>query len=218
MPSGELRNTGFVVDLFMDADRNLVTTQVLHVDSNEGESWSGWDAEQMYKFFAEHAGIESRQPPIPAAATSASTTPSATLSRTEMPPAPKGPVTLKLDEVKIIPEGAAGPSQIVVDSNPFDLDLSVRVAGPVGTRAIPYTAYVHARRAGGGRVVLAEHPGELQKTQETIRIRVPAGKLPQGAYSLTTYIILSGTNTKGLSGLPGHALATSKLLVAGAAS
>jgi len=208
--SGELRNEGFVVDLFVDDRRNVVTTQVLHVKSNDGESWSGWDGGQLSRFFAKHAGAalqgpEEHQPDAVAGAQPA--TPAAEPGKSELS-------KLTLEDVTITPEGAAAPSQVVAGSRPFDVTLSVRISGSPGEGGLAYTACVHARRVGeGSRVVLAERKGQIRKVQDTIQLRVPGRKLVQGSYSLTTYLILSGPDNRPLPNLAAHSLATRSLTV-----
>jgi hypothetical protein len=53
----ELKNEGFVVEIFLDDNHQVTSTQVLHVKRNEGESWAGWDERRLIGFLARHAGI-----------------------------------------------------------------------------------------------------------------------------------------------------------------
>jgi hypothetical protein len=52
-----LENEGFVVDLFLDREKQVRLTQVLHVKTGVGESWEEWDERRLVSFFVEHSGI-----------------------------------------------------------------------------------------------------------------------------------------------------------------
>lgn len=58
-----LENEGFVVDLFLDKKRKVNLTQVLHVKSNDGEAWEGWNEKRLLEFFVGRAHLSLPTPP-----------------------------------------------------------------------------------------------------------------------------------------------------------
>jgi hypothetical protein len=52
-----LDNEGFVVDLFLDQSKQVQLTQILHVKSNDGEGWHGWDERRLMNFFIDRAQL-----------------------------------------------------------------------------------------------------------------------------------------------------------------
>jgi hypothetical protein len=55
---GELDNVGFVVDLFLDARKQVQSTQVLNVKSGVGDTWKGWDENRLLAFFVEQSHLQ----------------------------------------------------------------------------------------------------------------------------------------------------------------
>lgn len=57
-----LDNEGFVIDLFLDQQKQVHLTQVLHVKSNDGEAWEGWNAKRLTDFFIGRAQLSVPEP------------------------------------------------------------------------------------------------------------------------------------------------------------
>lgn len=203
--AGEVRDEGFVVDLFIGEDEKVVTTQVLHVKSNDGDSWAGWDGGRLNRFFAKHVGAVPREPE-PA-------TPSLQQSKVAWIP-PERRSKLTLDDITIVPRGESVPCSTIAASQPFDVNISLSVSGSLEESGLPYTAGVHVRRLGDrSRLVLAEYKGKMRKLRDTIQVRIPAFKLTQGFYSLSTYVTAYIPESAVRSPLSAHALATRRLTV-----
>lgn len=58
----ELNNEGFVLEIFLNEEHQVTSTQVLHVKRNEGETWAGWDERRLIGFLVRHAGIAHDDP------------------------------------------------------------------------------------------------------------------------------------------------------------
>ncbi len=50
-------HASFVTEMSLDAGNNLIQTRVVHVQTGEETSWSGWKEDQLVRFFMEHAGL-----------------------------------------------------------------------------------------------------------------------------------------------------------------
>jgi hypothetical protein len=155
----ELQNEGFVVDLFLDVNREVQLTQVLHVKSAAGESWQGWDAERLLGFFRRNSQLPETKPP-------ALSSDPLDLRGIEIHSSQGRPIA-RCDE----PLNA----QFV-----FDLNKPFRAS----TRPLTYQAEIRARSSKGDRIILAQAEGELDPLSESLELTVPPGLLNPGLYRI----------------------------------
>lgn len=188
----ELKNEGFVVELFLDEDHEVTSTQVLHVRPNEGETWAGWDERRLIDFFVRHAGIAHAQPvsqqPVsqqPAPSGSAAAVAPATKTRETEP-------EVAVHGLAVLPEGGGQPATLLNSGQSFDVKVAVSVRGRLPGQGLGYTAGVYARRAKDRtRIELGETKGHLKADQDAIVIAAPHKELQAGSYTVSAYLLLS---------------------------
>lgn len=172
----QLANQGFVVDLFLDSTGEVHQTQVLHVKSNEGDAWRGWDERRMLDFMIRAAGVS-----VPASDLAGA------------PAAPDnesagGSVRLQAAEVVGVPTATLpGGAEFKVKLT-FELD-----ALPHSSKGLAYEAVVRAtRKPDGVKLILAEAAGPLSPSDQAITVVVPRGRLDTGIYSLRADLAVTG--------------------------
>ena len=52
-----IASEGFIINLFLSKNKRVTSTQILHVNSDEGEKWDRWDGQQILDFIARQSGI-----------------------------------------------------------------------------------------------------------------------------------------------------------------
>lgn len=153
----ELLNEGFVLDLFLDANRKVQLTQVLHVKSDVGESWYGWDAERLLNFFTRSSQLADVKDPV----------------REKF----ETPSPLELRGIRIVAAERGEPAAAELC---FDLRKPFRASN----RTLSYDAELRARSPQSEPIVLATAKGELGPNAESIHLAVPAGLLAPGLYRI----------------------------------
>ena len=61
-PDNGEHHASFITEMSLDAGNNLIHTRVRHVQTGDEKSWSGWNEDQLVKFFMEHAGLHHVEP------------------------------------------------------------------------------------------------------------------------------------------------------------
>ena len=76
--NGSLGSEGFIVDIFLSKKKLVHSTQILHVSSDEGDKWDGWDSDRLLDFIVSRSGlvrlkVETVQAEIPVPSTTRTT-------------------------------------------------------------------------------------------------------------------------------------------------
>ncbi len=163
-PRPELINEGFVLDLFLDAGREVQLTQVLHVKSDVGESWYGWDADRLLGFFTRNSQVAGLKPPANSL--------------------PEAPSPIEIRAIQIL--SAQGQPGSARGEEALRAQLSFHLHKPfrASSRTLSYCAEVRARSPQGDPIILATAEGALGPSADSIQLAVPAGLLATGLYRI----------------------------------
>jgi hypothetical protein len=177
----ELKNEAFVVEIFLDDDHQVTSTQVLHVKRNEGETWAGWDERRLIGFLVRHAGIAHDEPVS-----------KITAEATHATKAREPEVEVAVKGLAVLPQGAHEPATLLNSGESFDVKMAVSVRGRVPGQGLSYTAGAYARRAKNRtKIELGETIGRLRANQDAIVIAAPHKDLQAGSYTVSAYLLLS---------------------------
>lgn len=169
-----LAGQGFVVELFLDEQQQLHSSQVLDVKSGEGDKWAGWDAARLLAFITKRAGISAAQPRQTAA------------------PAKTTTSGFALREMTIQHQNDEAATRLLRSGAPLLLELSLLRPGTSAPQAMNYQAYLSAERAEDrGRFAVAAEQGVLQEGAEKIIVPLPALTLPPGTYHFQATVFLA---------------------------
>lgn len=181
----------FTVELLLNEDNEVLSTELVHVQSGEKESLVGWQASQLIDFLVQRAGLKllpvETSPPIPEVTSPA-----------PLPAAPTGALNvLHLRELETVSVATNDQCGILPSDQPFDVRLTLDftdVKVP-GNSALNYKANIYARRLGDRR---RQTVGETQGTISVIPedkaiINVEGTALQQGIYRLEAAVKLTMT-------------------------
>jgi hypothetical protein len=199
----QLTNEGFVVDLFLDENRQVQLTQVLHVKSDEGEAWYGWDESKLIEFLTRHAKAKT------------SVAPAESAPAVEIEDAESIPDGLELRAVDVLPREDGTGSGTIESSEPFAVRVTFGLNKLLKATARPltYKAELQAvRKEDGTRIVVSQAAGRLDPSEEAVIISVPPNRLQTGLYTIraSLTVIRPGTVKDkallGASSFPGGVL------------
>ena len=175
----ELTNEGFVVDLFLDEHRQVQSTQILHVKSDIGESWAGWDTVKLLDFFHQNSQLAQPNQVIPSVA---------------LPP--NDELSPGLQKIRIL----SGINGVVRRDEPLTANLTLALSHDFSGSSQPlsYRAEVRARSTEGENIVLALADGELDPAAGSLQVAMAGGRLAPGLYRVR------GTLNVTRAGTPGH--------------
>jgi hypothetical protein len=202
-----LDNEGFVIDLFLDRDRAVRLTQILHVKSNDGEAWDGWDERRLLKFFIDRAQLSIPAPEEEAAVfgddlvdeRSSSSEPlnqqeKSDSSLISLPAEIRQPVEKRIEQgIEIISSHPSPAGRMIERGKPFQIRLFLGDATAVVTdeSELNYTVSVSAyKRREGSKYFIAQDQGRMKSFDEAIRLNIPAQNLEPGAYRLDAQIAI----------------------------
>lgn len=193
------RYATFTVDVVLDQDNEALHTEVIHTQSGDQETWTGWQASQLIDFLVQHAGL--RLPPVEPAPPLAGEveSPAAIAAAGEPAPMPE-PVAesisvLRLLQMETVPAGAHAPCLVLRSGQPFAAHLTLDLSDVALPSADPlnYTAIISARRlCSPRRQIIGEAHGSIVPEDNTT-ISVESMNLPQGAYRLEANVTLKPT-------------------------
>lgn len=176
----ELAEVGFVLDLFVDQGHEVHLTQILHVKSNEGEEWNGWDGARVLAFIRERAQLSPGA--VPGGPAPAPAHPPRERPSPRPPdPAPASPPGLELVGL--------GPGALLAQGQGLELGLLPGGADPAATRPCRYTVHAESVREGT-RVYLASGAATLGPWPDALRLRLPGLQLPVGPHRLLVRLTL----------------------------
>ena len=203
--NGSLGSEGFIVDIFLSKKKLVHSTQILHVSSDEGDKWDGWDSDRLLDFIVSRSGlvrlkVETVQAEIPVPSTTRTTVsiePLTPLAQSVepieqplpiAPPVPPPPVPeLVYRTFEMIPSHSQTPSKLLRKGEPFDIRVSLEsenVMRPIGTR-LDYTVSLSAKDLDASQQFnLGEVSGVLSSADEAIVMNIPRQDLAPGTYRL----------------------------------
>ena len=212
--SDTMESEGFIVNLFLSGKTQVHSTQILHVNSDEGEKWDGWDSQRLLDFIVNRSGLI-----LPKAAPVAKETVAVSRQETVAPSVvPQAtpetiplvePTTPLLSEVvafEMIPAHSEAPSKLVHKGEPFDVRLSLD-AEQIMSQNESSLDYIAAIMAKGfetaTRVNLGEARGVLSDPKEPIIVSILHQDLAPGTYRLEAALTLCRKSQ--VLGKPTHA-------------
>ncbi len=205
--NGSKESEGFILNLFLNKQKLVHSTQILHVNSDEGEKWNGWDSNRLQNFIISHSGVvlpktkavkervsaKPRKPQVQVTnvALTEPVTPAepSIAAQAEMPqikPSIQQP-EIAFRAIELISSTSGTPSKFLLKGEPFEICLSIdreRTRQKFET-AMDYTATIFAKSIDTSqRVNLGVGQGVIFKTDEAIRVKIPKQDLVPGAYRL----------------------------------
>lgn len=182
----------FSVDLLLDNQNHIRRTHVVHVQSQKGNFWAGWNKDQLASFIYENASIRETIEKKPAVES--------------LPKAEKHAEAqeiqgdLHISEVEIQSESDKGAQRLVLVDEPFAVGLLLDMSKtPIPPQTLlQYQIEAHVKNlANGNRQKIGEDKGTF-KSESLSPLMVNCHSLPQGSYRLDVCVILL-TNTEDLN-------------------
>ncbi len=212
--NGAIESEGFIVNLFLSKKKQVHSTQILHVNSDEGEKWDGWDSQRLLNFISNRSGlalpkietVESNAiaiEPVKESSTMIEEKPKPTsqvsvpLVKMDVagiipPPVPKSEIGFR--NFEIIPSHSSTPSKLLRKGESFDIRLSLDIDNEIKQfdSSIDYTAAIFAKGLSAStRVNLGEASGVISSAKEAIEINIPNQDLALGTYRLEAALSIS---------------------------
>lgn len=194
----------FTVELTLNEQREVLSTELVHVQSRRKEQWSGWQEAALLTFLVQQAKIALPEPasseptveiPEPPAADAPVVTPAPQEEEQPSPLAAAASTSrdaLRLLEVETALTGIESAQAVLFGDHPFDVRLVLDLA------ALPaeslYTATISARKLGEHtRKHLAEARGVLMPEHMPV-VHVEDITLSPGTYRLEASVSLHARN------------------------
>ncbi len=192
MDQGELHGEGFILNIFLNKQKLVHSTQILHVNSDEGDKWNGWDTDRLESFIISHSDVvlagENEEKSI--------VTIEEREQQRQVAPViqPLESIAEAVDAPQDTPEisfrtlemsTASGlPGKFLHQGEPFELRLSTDDMNvKIFEADLDYTAAVFAKSLDTSkRVSLGAIQGVFTKAQKVIVIKVPKQDLAPGMY------------------------------------
>ncbi len=217
--NGTLESEGFIVNLFLSKRKQAHSTQVLHVSSDEGEKWDGWDSQRLLDFITKRSGLVlpkvdavkvSPPAPEPTQESIATTSipvveppPAQTgqpdvsatelLSEAEPTPAPLEPEVV-LRAFEVVPIDSDLPRRLLRKGEPFNvrLFLDAEKVTPQFATSLDYTASIFAKGLDVPQQFrLGEVRGVLADPNNAIVVNIPKQDFAPGTYRLEAALTIS---------------------------
>jgi hypothetical protein len=224
--NGTIESEGFIVNLFLSKKKQVHSTQILHVNSDEGDKWDGWDSQRLLDFITKRASIvlplvevhqdrsllveiaqesaaaiyrsgEAEKLASPLQSAEAIVMP---LSEPLHPLAPPVAETF-LSEFEILPLHSAAPGKLLRIGEPFEVRFSLnaeKLPTPF-TTALDFTAALIAKGIDAPQPIhLREVQGVLNSPNEAIVVNIPKQNFKPGTYRLEAALTIGkGAQTLG---------------------
>ncbi len=207
-PNGSKESEGFIVNLFLNKQKLVHSTQVLHVNSDEGAKWNGWDSTRLQDFIINHSGIVlpkvaevqaetleiqlAGKSPVGTEGFRETTILSETLiaesveaPRLVQPQVPKPEITFRAFEM--ITSASGSPGKFLHQGEPFEVRLSIDSEKTIQEfeSAMDYTAAISAKNIDTSqRTSLGAAQGVIASADEAIVVKIPQQDLAPGTYRL----------------------------------
>lgn len=192
----------FTVELLLDENYNVQSTQVVHVQSRREYTWSNWPKEELLDFLSQSAGVNvpsdeqvlaNTEEPVHAPVAVAESNPVTPISTSSHLTG-----TFRARGMEIVRVESNSPSSLLSHDEPFDarLTLDLSELQVPGNTSLNYKASIYGKGRGShsGLVV-----GEAQGTiipADTVTITVEGNSLPEGTYRLAAIVMLTMPDTK----------------------
>ncbi len=208
-----IANQSFVIELLLDEQLAIRSTQVLHVNKDESEKWEGWNQEKLARYILTQAGA--RQPIAPPEANAEQSLPPKSSGKKKEEEAAKQLVTgqktmsesaanptkpgraLVLSELQTIPESLKSPSRVFNSNEAFDVRFSFALEEETKIEGAPleFTTLISVKSLDSHqRQSLITNSGVVNPGEKYLSIKVPAKALPAGTYRLEAALKLTPGN------------------------
>ncbi len=208
-PSNGLKDSeGFILNLFLNKQKLVHSTQILHVNSDEGAKWNGWDSTRLQDFIINHSGIVlpnveivqaealeiqlADKSPAGTEELTGTTIQSETLiaesdaaPRLEQPQVAKPEIAFRAFEM--ISSTSGSPGKFLHMGEPFELRLAIDTEKNLQEveSAMNYTAAISAKNIETSqRTSLGAAQGVIASADEAIVVKIPQQNLAPGTYRL----------------------------------
>jgi hypothetical protein len=200
VPVSDIENEGFVVDLFLDGEKQVRKTQVLQVKSGEGDEWEGWDETRLINFFIRRTEmrLSEKRHEAEAAVATAKTVISdePASSPAERSGSQAGVVNLR--SVETIPANNEKASRLIKSGEPFRVRLSFGIDDPLKSNidSFDYALFISASKFGeNSRQTLRQAQGMINVADDAIMVDVPRPDLQPGLYKIEATLEINPTST-----------------------
>ena len=202
----------FTVELLLNQDNTVRRTEVVYVQGQAAQHWSGWDEQAIMDFFRQQAGLkgptpklgsilESGSPPevapalgiVPTSSSTSLATVVETLPRTEPEPGLSG--CLRVSELLAIPIGSRVPRAIMHPGQSFCVNVVLDLSKVLNSADVPidYAVVLWAKKLGNkSREIVGQVQGNALR-QDKISCTVDVSLTVPGAYRLEAIAIVTGT-------------------------
>ena len=204
--NGSMESEGFIVNLFLSKRKQVHSTQILHVNSDAGEKWDGWDSQRLLDFVVNHSELIPLNVEKAKAETSMSESVSANVAKKAealfasdspvatpvtspiVPPTPASPQPeIFFSDLQMIPAHSELPSKLLRQGEPFAIRLSID-AGTIKPKfegGFDYTAALMAKAFDTPQQFkLGQSTGVIGKGDESVVVNIPKQDLVPGTYRL----------------------------------
>lgn len=203
--NGSMESEGFIVNLFLSKKKQVHSTQILHVNSDVGEKWDGWNSQRLLDFVVNHSGLvqlkeelaisetlvsdplrENTTNKVEALAPNPSIVTPAALPLVPRTPALPQP-EIFFGDFQMIPAHSDLPSKLLRQGEPFSVRLSID-AGKIKSKFegdYDYTAALVAKAFDAPQQFkLGQASGVICKGDESVVVNIPKQDLAPGTYRL----------------------------------
>lgn len=203
--NGSMESEGFIVNLFLSKRKQVHSTQILHVNSDVGEKWDGWDSQRLLDFFVNHselvqlnaekakseaqmtesakANIAKKVETLASDSPVANTVASPTELLAPVPPQPE----IFFADFQMIPEHSELPSKLLRQGEPFAVRLSIDAEKirPKIEAPFDFTAAIVAKAFDSPQQFsLCQATGIIGKGDKSVVVNIPKQDLAPGTYRL----------------------------------
>ena len=183
------RHHNFTFEMFLDEMGEASEIFVVHGQSGQKESLTGWEPEKLIDFIEGHTGLQAARsaPEVSTRHRRPASTTQTTNSLSEPIPTSKASADLAgtphLRDLKIVSVESDTPTYVLPNHQPFTVELTLDLTEVVVSKKVPltYDATIIARQPGGPNLTA----GEARKRVEASRnsaISVASSGLPPGLY------------------------------------
>ena len=194
----------FTLELLLDGENRVRRTRVMHIQSQQDESWAGWDEKRLQDFFIRQASLYQL-----AEIEGVAATPSAIVEETAPGLRPSIETELRVETQSIAGQFCiqslepqltdSGASKRLIPANqPFNMRLTLGLAevSIPGDSSIEFSAAVYTKQLGvgtGSRQILGSSQGTFMPAN-TVIIDIGANKLAHGFYRIDAIVSLTLPN------------------------
>lgn len=180
----------FTVELLLDEMNAVRRTRVMHVQSQQENTWAGWDDRRLIRYFIGKAEL----PPAPLQAAPSGSEVVVETVQTQGSLGEAGlSGHLRLKRLEVRPSGADRQTITMAQDQPIDLHLTLDLSqvGLALSSPINYAVTVYTKSLSNGLLrSIGEAQGPVEKSDE-INVIIKGALLPAGAHRLEAIAMVS---------------------------